>query len=63
MGKYDDYIARAKKALAELEIEKEEAIGKLANAAPVVREFVLGNIQSRIDEQKWMIETFSSQTD
>lgn len=63
MGKYDAQIARAKEALAKYEAEKTEAIAKMADANPAVREFVLGDIQSRIDEQKWMIETFSSDND
>lgn len=63
VGKYDAHIARAKEALAKYEAEKAEAIINMADASPAVREFVIGNIQSRIDEQKWMIETFSSEND
>ncbi|GAB2490985.1 hypothetical protein GCM10027030_26450 [Luteococcus sediminum] len=60
MGKYDEHVIRAEQALAEAEAEYSAAVIKMADAAPGVREFVLGNIQSRIDEAKWMIETFSS---
>lgn len=63
MGKYDAHISRAKEALAEYEAEKAEAIGSMVDASPAAREFVLGEIQSRIDHQKWMIEMFSAEND
>lgn len=60
MGKYDEQVARAQQSLADAEAEYSAAVERMADAAPGVRDFVLGNIQSRIDEAKWMIETFSS---
>lgn len=54
MGKYDEEIARARQALTEAEAEYSAAVVKMADATPGVRDFVLGNIQSRINEAKWM---------
>jgi hypothetical protein len=47
--------------LAKAEAEYRDAVLKMADAASSVREFVLGNIQQRIDEANQMIEIFSSE--
>ena len=61
MGKYDAELARSREMLAKAEAEYHDAVLKMADAAPGVREFVLGNIRQRIDEANQMIEIFSSE--
>ncbi|MBN9155562.1 MAG: hypothetical protein J0J05_16395 [Microbacterium sp.] len=59
MGQYDEQIANATKRLTETEAEYTSASLSMADAAPHVRDFVLSEIQRRIDESKWMIQTFT----
>jgi hypothetical protein len=44
--------------IVKLEAEREVAYGTMLEAAPVVRQLVLGNFDSRIAEEQLMIENF-----
>ena len=63
MGKYDENIARAQTMLAEAQQKYDDALIKMAGAAPHVRQHVLNTYQSEIDEAEQMIEIFTSSND
>lgn len=59
VGKYDSNIEFARDALAEAEAKYADAVIALADAAPGVRQQILGIRQRDIDEANMMIETFT----
>ena len=59
MGKYDSNIALARESLARAERELGEAVRAMADAAPEVREAVLGQRRQRVQEFQEQIETFT----
>ena len=63
MGKYDAQIERSKKRLAEAQENYHDAVIKMADAAPSVRETVLGTYSRQIEEAKSMIATFEGAND
>lgn len=63
MGKYDAQIERSKEMLAEAQKNYDEAVIKMADAAPSVRETVLGTYSQHIEEAKSMIATFEGAND
>ncbi|KDN21865.1 hypothetical protein [Amycolatopsis rifamycinica] len=63
MGKYDKQIERSKQMLAEAQKKYDEAVIKLADASPGVRETVLGTYGRQIEEAKSMIATFEGAND
>jgi len=58
-GMYEEHLARANQMLADAEFEYQDAVIKMADSAPAVREYVLGGIQEKIDEAKQMIAAFT----
>ncbi len=62
MGRYDAEIERSKQMLAKAEADYATRAGQ-ADLSRSVREFVLSEAQSRIDEAKEMIATFTQAND
>jgi hypothetical protein len=58
MGKYDAQLANSRQYLADAEKELAEAHVSMINAAPNVRDFVIGVKQRAADEAKSMIDIF-----
>ena len=63
MGKYDAQIERSKRMLAEAQKKYHEAVIKMADAAPHVKELVLNTYKNDIEKAKNMIATFESAND
>ncbi|MCY0905766.1 hypothetical protein [Arthrobacter sp. H14-L1] len=63
MGKYDKNIASAQTMLAEAQHKYDDALVKMTDAAPHVRQMVLNTYQEQIDEANQMIEIFTSENE
>ena len=61
MGQYDQQIERSRQMLAEAKANYDEAVVKMADAAPVVRETVLGTYRARMAEAEQMIAVFEAE--
>ena len=59
MGKYDSNVALARESPARAERELGEAVRAMADAAPVVRETVLGQRRQQVQEFQEQIEIFT----
>ncbi len=61
LGQYDQQIERSKQMLAEAKANYDDAVVKMADASPVVRETVLETYRSRMAEAEQMIVVFESE--